>query len=189
MRVGYARVSSRGQTLDVQLDALKAAGCQKVFSEKQSGKSAEARAQLQRAIEFVREGDVLVVTKLDRLARSVLDLHQIALELERKGAGLAVLDQKELDTTTRTGKLLFTLLGAIAAFERELILERADEGRAKAKVKGVRFGRPAMLDDAKQEKLRREFDSWKGSKAELAEKHGISRATLYRIAARGAQAA
>jgi DNA invertase Pin-like site-specific DNA recombinase len=101
----------------------------------------------------------------------------------------AVLDQKDLDTTTRTGKLLFTLLGAIAAFERELLLERADDGRANAKARGVRFGRPATLDDAKQKKLRREFDSWKGSKVELAEKHGISRATLYRIAAKGAEAA
>jgi DNA invertase Pin-like site-specific DNA recombinase len=116
-------------------------------------------------------------------------LHQITQELERKGAGLAVLDQKDLDTTTRTGTLLFTLLGAIAAFERELILERAAAGRVKAKANGVRFGRPTTLDDAKQVKLRKEFDAWKGSKAELADKHGISRATLYRIAAKGAEGA
>lgn len=180
MKVGYARVSTTGQSLEVQLDALRAAGCDKVFQEKQSGKRADTRGQLQAALEFVREGDALIVTKLDRLARSVLDLHQIAQALEGKAVGLTVLDQRDLDTTSRTGKLLFTLLGAIAAFERELILERAAEGRAKAVQRGVRFGRPAALDDAQAAALRAEAGSWQGSAEELAEKWGISRSTLYR---------
>lgn len=181
MKVGYARVSTTGQSLDVQLDALKAAGCEKVFREKQSGKRADTRAELQRAIDFVREGDALIVTKLDRMARSTLDLEQIAQRLQQRRVDLIVLDQKELDTTTRTGKLLFTLLGAIAAFERELILERAAEGRAKAMARGVRFGRPPTIDDAKKVTLRAEFASWEGSKVDLARKHGISKATLYRV--------
>jgi len=182
MRVGYARVSTTGQSLEVQLDALGASGCEKIFREKQSGKQAHTREQLQRAIEFVREGDALVVTKLDRLARSTLDLEQLAKRLQDKNVGLIVLDQKELDTTTRTGKLMFTLLGAIAAFERELILERAAEGRAKAMQRGVKFGRPVTIPTEKQAQVRRDLKTWKGSKAELAKHHGISRATLYRMA-------
>src|SRR4051794_9985407 len=98
MKVGYARVSTTGQGLDVQLEALEKAGCEKIFREKKSGKSANDRPELQRAIEFVREGDVLIVTKLDRLARSTPDLHGIAQSLLAKGAGLKVLDSPELDT-------------------------------------------------------------------------------------------
>lgn len=181
MKVGYARVSTTGQSLEVQLAALKHAGCEKVFREKQSGKTADGRAQLQRAIEFVREGDVLIVSKLDRLARSVFDLHKIAQSLQEKGVDLVVLDQRDLNTTTRTGKLLFTLLGAIAEFERDLISERAAEGRAKAMERGVKFGRKEKLDAAQVNALRKELPKWAGPKAQLAAKYGISRASLYRI--------
>jgi len=185
MKIGYARVSSTGQSLEVQLDALREAGCRKVYSEKKSGKSRDKRGQLRIALDYIRDGDVLVVSKLDRLARSVLDLNQIAQELQSKGAGLIVLGQS-IDTTSNTGRLLFNILGSIAEFERDLINERTAEGRAKAMARGVRFGRPEKLTDEQTKALREEFASWHGSKADLAERYGISRASLYRIAGEAA---
>jgi DNA invertase Pin-like site-specific DNA recombinase len=139
--VGYARVSSVGQSLDVQLGKL--AHCQKVFQEKQSGAS-DQRPALRSCLEYVREGDTLVVTRLDRLARSTLHLCQIAAELERKGVSLMVIDQN-IDTGTATGRLLFNMLGAIAQFETELRAERQIDGIRKAKERGVRFGRDKRL--------------------------------------------
>ena len=183
MKVGYARVSSRGQSLEVQLDALKAHGCEKVFKEKQSGKTADDRRELQRALEFVRESDVLVVTKLDRLARSTPDLHIIAQALHTKGAGFIVLDQPDMNTTTKTGKLLFSILGAIAEFERDLINERAAEGRIKAMEQGVRFGRKPTLTERQVKALDVEARQGKLSKEALADKYGVSRATVYRVLA------
>ena len=135
--IGYARVSSVGQTLDVQLDKLK--HCDKVFQEKKSGASSK-RPRLKACLEYVREGDTLVVTRLDRLARSTLHLCQIAAELERKKVGLQVLDQN-IDTTDATGRLLFNMLGAIAQFETEIRAERQMDGIRKAKERGVKFGK------------------------------------------------
>ena len=180
MKVGYARVSSTDQNLDNQIQALEAFGCEKVFQEKQSGKTAENREQLQLALEFVREGDILVITKLDRMARSVLDLNLIAKKLQDKRVDLKVLTQ-EIDTTTTYGKLVFNVLGAVAQFERELINERAREGIIKAKARGVKFGRTRKVDNNLATTILLELPSWVGSKSELAEKHGISRATLYRV--------
>ena len=130
--VGYARVSSVGQSLDVQLDKLK--HCHKVFQEKQSGASGK-RPRLQACLEYVREGDALVVTRLDRLARSTLDLCQLADALARKQVNLQVLDQS-IDTADATGRLLFNMLGAIAQFETELRAERQMDGIQKAKERG-----------------------------------------------------
>jgi DNA invertase Pin-like site-specific DNA recombinase len=135
--VGYARVSSVGQSLDVQLGKL--AHCQKVFQEKKSGAS-DQRPALRSCLEYVREGDTLVVTRLDRLARSTLHLCQIAAALEAKGVDLQVLDQS-IDTGSATGRLLFNMLGAIAQFETELRAERQLDGIRKAQERGVRFGR------------------------------------------------
>jgi DNA invertase Pin-like site-specific DNA recombinase len=135
--VGYARVSSVGQTLAVQLDKLQQ--CDKVFQEKVSGINAK-RPQLQACLEYVRQGDTLMVTKLDRLARSTLHLCQIAAELERKQVALEVLDQN-IDTNSATGRLLFNMLGAIAQFETEIRAERQREGIQKARERGVRFGK------------------------------------------------
>ncbi len=179
--IGYARVSSTGQSLDVQLEKLEAAGCRRVFKEKQSGRQAENRAELQRCLEYVREGDVLVVTKLDRLARSVIDLHQIAARLEGQGVGFRVLDQN-VDTTTPAGKLTFSVLAAVAEFENELRRERQRDGIEKAKKNGVKFGPREKLSpeqgDALRDAVARQPDR---RKADIAKDFGISRASLYRI--------
>jgi DNA invertase Pin-like site-specific DNA recombinase len=134
--VGYARVSSVGQSLEVQLDKLK--HCDKIYQEKKSGVSGR-RPQLETCLEYVREGDTLVVTRLDRLARSMLHLCQIANELKRKEVDLQVLDQN-INTSDATGRLLFNMLGAIAQFETEIRAERQMDGLRKAKERGVQFG-------------------------------------------------
>ncbi len=140
-RIGYARVSSVGQSLDVQLEKLKQ--CDKLFQEKRSG-ATDKRPTLAACLDYVREGDTLVVTRLDRLARSTLHLCQIAEELQRKQVQLQVLDQ-QIDTTDATGRLLFHMLGAIAQFETELRAERQMDGIQTAKARGVRFGRHKHL--------------------------------------------
>lgn len=150
MRIGYARVSSIGQSLEVQLGKLK--DCEKVFQEKVSA-TAGKRPQLAACLEYVREGDILCVTRLDRLARSTLDLCQIAAMLERKNVALCVLDQ-QIDTGGATGRLLFNMLGAIAQFETELRAERQREGISKAKERGVRFGSTYKLTSTQIEELR-----------------------------------
>src|SRR5258708_35795852 len=139
--VGYARVSSAGQSLEVQLDKLQ--HCQKVFQEHISGLSAP-QPQLKLCLDYLREGDTLVVTRLDRLARSTLHLCQIAAELDRQHADLQVLDQN-INTSDATGRLVFHMLAAIAQFETELRAERQREGIQKARQQGVRFGRSKRL--------------------------------------------
>ena len=138
MNVGYARVSTSSQNLENQIDQLKDAGCVKIFSEKKSGKNKADRQQFNIMMDFVREGDILFITKLDRLARSVIDLQNIAKFLEDKNVDLKVI-QQNIYTTTPAGRLLFTMLGAIAEFERDLINERVREGIEAAKRKGVQF--------------------------------------------------
>ena len=144
MNVGYARVSTSSQNLENQIDQLKSTGCEKIFSEKRSGKNEANREQFKTMMDFLREGDVLYITKLDRLARSVIDLHNIAKFLQNKDVNLKVLHQN-IDTTSPAGRLLFTMLGAIAEFERDLINERVREGIEAAKKKGIQFGRKAIL--------------------------------------------
>ncbi len=181
MKIGYARVSTTGQDYNTQLSKLQGEGCEKVFSEKQSGKSADNRIELQRAIEFAREGDVLVITKLDRLARSMGDLWAIVRELEAKGVAFKVLDQAGMDTSSATGKLLFNILGSIAEFERDLINARTEEGRQAAKAKGIKFGRKAKLTDDQLAALRGDVDSGYLTKQEIADKYGIARNSVYRL--------
>lgn len=187
MKVGYAGVSTKDQSLDAQTEALLAAGCEEVYSEKLSGKTATTRPELRAAIKFVRRGDALVVTKLDRLARSILDLNEIAQELHGKGANLIVLDQAGIDTTTATGKLVFDVLGSVAEFERKLIAERATAGRARAVAKGVKFGAPAKLTEQQVTRLRADMQRGGVPVKEIAAKHGISRATAYRVTASGVE--
>ena len=146
--VGYARVSSVGQSLDVQLDKLK--HCDKIFQEKKSGAS-DQRPKLKACLEYIREGDTLVTTRLDRLARSTLHLCRIAEELQRKNVNLQVLSQ-DIDTGNATGRLLFNMLGAIGQFETEIRAERQMDSIQKAKERGVKFGReksltPQQIDD------------------------------------------
>src|SRR5687768_9513328 len=153
MIIGYARTSTIDQTagFESQLRELKAVKCEKIFREQTS--SVAVRAQLEAALDFTREGDVLVVTKLDRLARSVEDLMRIIQALERKGAGLRVLNFG-MDTSTPTGKLMLTVLGSIAQFEREMMLERQREGVAKAKAAGKYKGRKPIADTIREEVVR-----------------------------------
>ncbi len=135
MNYGYARVSSTSQSLDVQREALLQAGCEMIREEKRSGASQEGRDELALLLEFIRPGDVLTVTKIDRLARSVRDLMEIHAKIVAKGASLRILNMG-LDTTTPTGKLMLGVLGSVAEFERDMILERQREGIAKAKADG-----------------------------------------------------
>jgi len=181
-KVGYARVSTTGQNLEVQMDKLKKAGCNEehIFQEKVSGGNGKKRPALDDMLRFVRKGDALVITKLDRLARSVSDLTTIAQQFQEKGVDLVVLDQ-QIDTTTPTGRLMFHLLGAIGEFERELINERTAEGRSRAKANGVKFGRRPALDDGQIAALVADIDAGEVPKAELARRYGIGTTTLYRI--------
>lgn len=139
MKIGYARVSSSGQHLDVQRTALTDAGCEKIYAEKVSGVG--ERAELQAALQFLREGDTLVIYKLDRLGRSLKDLLDIIEQLQKRNISLVSL-RDNIDTGSTTGKLTLHIFASLAEFERDLIKERTEEGRREAKKKGVKFGRP-----------------------------------------------
>jgi DNA invertase Pin-like site-specific DNA recombinase len=175
--VGYARVSSVGQSLDVQREQLQAAGCEKLFEEKRSGRTAADRQQLQAALEFIREGDTLVVTRLDRLARSITDLRQMVDRLASKGVGFRCLQQGALDTTRSDGKLLLNILGSFAEFEADIRRERQMEGIAKAKAAGVYRGRKATIDTSA---IRAALEA--GEKpAHVARRLGVARSSVYRV--------
>src|SRR5262249_32699918 len=173
MIIGYARTSTVEQeaSLEAQQAQLKAAGCEKIWKEQVSAVSPE-REQLEAALEYARHGDVLVITKLDRLARSVPRLCDIGKRLDDRGVGLKVLDQA-IDTTTPTGRLMFNMLGAIAQFERELTRERMLVGIAKAKAEGKYRGR-APTARARTAEVRRLRDQGVGP-AEIVRRLGISR--------------
>jgi DNA invertase Pin-like site-specific DNA recombinase len=141
---GYARVSTDGQTLDAQVAALKAAGAERIFSEKQSGAKTD-RAALARVLAALGSGDVLMVTRLDRLARSTRDLLNVLATISEREAGFRSLSDQWADTTTPHGRLMLTVLGGLAEFERSLILSRTGEGRTRAMARGVRFGRKPKL--------------------------------------------
>jgi len=172
-------VSSLGQSLDTQIEKLTAFGCEKVFQEKRSGATRQKREAVNAALEFCREGDVLCITKLDRLARSMFDLQEIAQTLDRKKVDFVVLDQN-IDTTTPAGRLTFHLLGAVAEFERDLIAERRNEGIEKAKAKGVKFGRSEKLTPAQVEELRAAKRAGE-KRQELMKRFDISKSTFYRL--------
>lgn len=174
-KVGYARVSSVGQSLDVQRGKL--GDCDKLFEEKRSG-TTDARPQLKECLNYVREGDQLIVTRIDRLARSTLHLCQIAETLREKGVDLVVLDQN-IDTSDATGRLLFNMLGAIGQFETEIRAERQMDGIKKAKDRGVRFGKPPALSGEQVKGLRDKRASGVLIKDLMAE-YGLSKATVYR---------
>jgi len=173
--VGYARVSSVGQSLEVQLDKLK--GCHKIFQEKKSGASGK-RPRLEACLEYVREGDMLVVTRLDRLARSTLHLCQIADELERKQVNLQVIDQN-INTNDATGRLLFNMLGAIAQFETEIRAERQMDGIQKAKERGVKFGKSKKLNQEQVIELQRRRKEGVLIKT-LMKDYDLSKSSVYR---------
>ena len=174
-RVGYARVSSREQSLEVQLEKLK--DCHKIYREKQSGLDGK-REKLKECLDYVRDGDILVVTRLDRLARSTLHLCEIAQLLEKKGVSLLVIDQN-IDTGTSSGRLLFNMLGAIAQFETEIRAERQAEGIKKALSKGVKFGRKRTISTEDIEAIKVKRDEGSTIK-ELMREYNISKASIYR---------
>ncbi len=176
-------MSSSGQSLDIQIEKLTAFGCEKVFQEKRSGASRDKREAVNAALEFCREGDVLVITKLDRLARSMFDLQDITKTLDRKGVDFIVLDQS-IDTTTPAGRLTFHLLGAVAEFERDLIAERRNEGIEKAKANGVKFGRREKLTAAQTQELQDAHRAGESRQA-LMKRFDISKSTFYRMCPAG----
>jgi DNA invertase Pin-like site-specific DNA recombinase len=145
MKFGYARVSSNTQDHAAQVEALKAAGCQRIFSEKASGKSTNGRPEFAKLMKALNHGDVVTVVKLDRLARSSRDLQNILHELQEMGCGFVSLGESWCDTTTDVGRLVMTIMGGIAEFERNLIRKRCEEGIQRAKRKGTKFGRPTAV--------------------------------------------
>ena len=174
-KVGYARVSSVGQSLDVQREKL--TSCDKLFEEKRSG-TTDARPQLKECLNYVRDGDQLIVTRIDRLARSTLHLCQIAETLREKGVDLVVLDQN-IDTSDATGRLLFNMLGAIGQFETEIRAERQMDGIKKAKDRGVQFGKRPALTEKQIIELRDKRASGALIKDLMAD-YRLSKATIYR---------
>jgi DNA invertase Pin-like site-specific DNA recombinase len=178
---GYARVSTRDQDLAAQDGELMAAGCAKVFKEKVSGAKTD-RPELSKVIGRLEPGDVLVVTRLDRLARSTRDLLNVLDEIKECGAGFRSLKDTWADTTTPHGKLMLTVLGGLAEFERELIRARTGEGRKRAKDRGVKFGRPRkMTPHQRQEAIQRLIAG--ETQADVARTYNVDAATISRLAA------
>jgi DNA invertase Pin-like site-specific DNA recombinase len=176
--VGYARVSTREQNPDAQTDALKAAGCGKVFVEHASGVLAR-RPALEDALEYLRAGDTLVITKLDRLGRSVRNLKEVVDGLQHRGIGLKALSQG-IDTTTPGGRLFFHMLAAIAEFEHDLIVERTQDGLAAARARGRKGGGRFKMTPTKAAQARAMYDGKAHTVQEIAETFGVSRGTIYR---------
>ena len=180
MIVGYARVSTDGQSLEAQHTALAAAGAERVYAEKQSGIKTD-RAVLARCLRGLEAGDVLLVTKLDRLARSTRDLLNTLATVAERGASFKSLGDPWADTTTPHGKLMITVLGGLAEFERHLILARTNEGRERAKARGVRFGRKLKLTahQRREALARREAGE---ALTDIARTFGVSHSTISRLA-------
>src|SRR3984957_1762291 len=176
--IGYARVSTVYQNLEIQEAALKTAGCEVIRSEKRSGSTTKGRTELQTVLEFLRKGDVLMVTRIDRLARSIGDLQDIVREVKARGASLKATEQP-IDTGTAAGKCFLDMLGVFAEFETNLRRERQLEGITKAKEAGVYKGRPASIDRGQVRQMK--ADGLGPSK--IAKTLGIGRASVYRALA------
>ncbi|NMY49282.1 recombinase family protein [Pseudomonas sp. WS 5027] len=179
LMLGYARVSTDDQDLTLQRDHLRAAGCNKLFAEKVSG-ARRVRPELDRMLDHLRPGDVVTVTRLDRLARSTRDLLDIAERIRNCGAGLRSLAEPWVDTTSPAGRMVMTVFAGIAEFERSLILERTRTGREAAKARGVQFGPRPALTKAQIDHARRLIDQDDFTVKAAAELLGVHRSTLYR---------
>ena len=177
---GYARVVTDGQSLASQDAQLHAAGCAKVYAEKVSGAYSD-RPELAKVIKRLGIGDVLMVTRLDRLARSTRDLLNILDAIGKAGAGFKSLGDVWADTTTAHGRLMVTILAGLAEFERELILARTSDGRARAKAKGVKFGRPPSLTTHQREEAMQRLANGE-AQADIARSYAVSRSTISRLA-------
>ena len=176
--VGYARVSTREQNADGQTDALTGSGCVKVFVDQASGVLAR-RPAMEDALAYLRTGDTLVVTKLDRLGRSVRNLKQVSDDLQARGVGLKALSQG-IDTTTPGGRLFFHMLAAIAEFEHDLIVERTHDGLAAARARGRKGGGRFKMTPTKAAQARAMYDTRQHTVQEIADTLGVSRGTIYR---------
>jgi len=179
MKIGYARVSTEEQSLELQIKALKKAGCKRIFEEKVSGTN-RARPELNRMLDQLRIDDVVVVSKLDRLARSTRDLLEITEVIRDSDASFKSLSEPWADTTNHTGKLIMTVFAGIAEFERDLIRERTSTGRKAAKKRGVKFGRPKSLSEKQRQLAVRLLDEGKSVK-DVASTFGVHSATIYRV--------
>jgi DNA invertase Pin-like site-specific DNA recombinase len=178
-RLGYARVSTFGQTLDVQLDQLRAEGCAKIYREKASGARPDRR-QLLRMLDNLRPGDIVTVTRIDRLARSTFDLFAIVKRIVDAGAQFCSLAEPWADTDTSTGRLMLAVLGGLADVERDLIRTRTAEGRSRAMGRGKHMGRPSKLS-AEQQAEARVRRAEGATLNELAHSYGVSRSTIARL--------
>jgi DNA invertase Pin-like site-specific DNA recombinase len=178
---GYGRVSTDGQSLTSQRDALKAAGCVRIFAEKESGAKTD-RTQLARAVAILDAGDVLIVTRLDRLARSTRDLLNVLAAIADKKAGFKSLAEPMIDTTSAHGKLVTGILACIGEFERELIRARTGEGRERARADGVRFGRPPALTPHQWREARKRYEAGESERA-IAKLFNVSQPTIHRLLA------
>jgi len=177
--LGYARVSTQGQDLAQQREALHAIGCRRIFEEKVSGAKRD-RPELARLLDHLRAGDVVAVTRLDRLARSTRDLLEIAERIKDAGAGLRSLAEPWADTTTPAGRMVLTVFSGMADFERSLIVERTSAGRIAAKARGVRFGPHPALGAEQVDHARQLIQQPGNTVAEVARLFGVHRSTLYR---------
>ena len=177
MIIGYARVSTEDQHLELQLDALTKAGCERIYQEHASGKNTE-RPELQRMLEALREGDTVVVYKLDRISRSVQDLEGLAKRFADMGVQFVSLNE-QIDTSTPMGKFFFHVMGAISELERDIIVERTNAGLAAARARGRVGGRKAM-DPKKVKQMLALYDSKRMSISEICETVGVTKPTLYR---------
>ncbi len=185
MLIGYARVSTHEQTLDLQLDALKKAGCEEIRTDKISS-VADDRPGLDQVLAITRTGDTIVVWRLDRLGRSLKQLIELINELQDRGVGFKSVTEN-IDTTTTGGKLVFHIFGALAEFERSLIKERTNAGLAAARARGRMGGRPKALDQKKIERLRTLYNKQDIPVYELLEMFQVSRGTLYKYVDKSAE--
>ena len=177
MLIGYARVSTQDQTLNLQLDALEKIGCSKIFTDTASGSSTERRG-LDEALEFLRDGDMLVVWRLDRLGRSLKHLIETITALSKKGIGFKSITEN-IDTTSG-GKLIFLIFGALAEFERDIIRERTQAGLQAARARGRSGGRPKLLNSKKAAMAQALYDNKENSRSDICKTLNISKTTLYR---------
>lgn len=178
MKIGYARVSTQDQNLDRQLDQLNGAGCEDIFQEKITGTKKD-RPEFEKLLEKVRQGDTVVISELTRLSRSTKDLFEIVEQFQQKGVDIKSLKESWLDTTTPTGKLMFTIMAGLSQFERDLISQRTKEGLSSARLRGRVGGRPSK-DDKSIEKAIKLYDSKDYTVKEIKEMTGVSKPTLYR---------
>ena len=179
MRYGYARVSSKTQDYSAQVDALRAAGCERIFSEKKSGESAKDRPEFTKLMRTLVPGDTIVVSKLDRLARSSRDLHNILHEVQEQDCGFVSLGDAWCDTTTEVGRLMLTIMGGIAEFERGLIRQRCEAGIERARANGKQFGRPTALDAGQRRRIAERYAGGE-TMAELAREYECGESTIWR---------